>query len=160
MNDNLYSDIALEETMSQQFHKKVDITRMIVRNVQVGVTAFASIFRVKGGTMYALIRTPNPQTVGDVRRIAREMGIEFTDMVPPAGVQEYFDMHATRRFKEVYPGRHAISEDDLRYYMTLVPYSPALLKVSRIKGEINEFDPQTRSWHVVKQISYSHIPAL
>jgi hypothetical protein len=158
MNDDLYSDIALEETMSQQFHKKMDITRMIVRNMQVGVNAYASLFRVKGGAVYVLLRSTYQQmTVADVKRIVREMGLETSEMLPPAAVEEYFVMHATRRFKEVYPGRRDVSDDDLRYYMTLVPYSPALLKVSKIKGEIKEYDPQARAWHVIKQMSYNHI---
>ncbi len=158
MNSDFFTDLAVEASIRDNFSKRVDITRMIVRDVQVGPVAHASIFKIKGGGVYALIRSASEMTLGDVMKIARKMGIDADEYIPPASVESYFDDKAIEKFKQVFPGKPITNtSDDLRYYRTLVPYTPALMSIARIRGELCEFKPETREWQVIKRLSYAKI---
>lgn len=160
MNPDFFTDLAITETIREQFAKKLEITRMIVRDIQVGVTSHASVFRAKGGSVYALVRSNTELSLGDIMKILRNIGIDADHYVPPGGVTTYFEDKAVERFKEVFPGRRVMDDsEDLRYYRKLIPYTPALVCVSRIRGELREYDPQSRQWKVVKRLSYSKISA-
>ncbi|HEX6461929.1 MAG TPA: hypothetical protein VFZ58_01505 [Candidatus Saccharimonadales bacterium] len=158
MNSDFFTDLAVEASVRENFNRRIDITKMIVRDIQVGPASHASIFKIKGGGVYALIRSASEMTLGDVMKMARKMGIEAEECIPPAGVASYFDDKAIEKFKQVFPGKHITNNsEDLRYYRTLVPYTPALLSVARIGGELLEFKPQTREWQVIKRLSYAKI---
>ena len=89
------------------------------------------------------------------------MGLKVSEFIPPNGVRDYFEDRAHVKFLEVFPGRMQISDDDLRFYKTLIPYNPALAEVSEIRnGEIKEFNADTRgNWRVAKRFSYKRIIA-
>lgn len=160
MHADFFTDLAITETIREQFAKKIEITRMLVRDVQVGPVAHASVFRAKGGGAYVLIRTSNPMTLGDVTKIMRNMGIEVDNYLPPAGVENYFNDNAIRKYKEVFPGKRIQNDaEELRYYRTLVPYSPALVRIARIGGELREYEPESRRWNVIKRLTYSQVRA-
>lgn len=158
MNSDFFTDLAVEASIRDNFNKRFDISKMIVRDIQVGTAAHASIFKIKGGGVYVLIRSANELSLGDVMKMARNMGIDIEECLPPAGIETYFNDKAIERFKQVFPGKHIMNDsDDLRYYRTLAPYTPALIKVARIRGELCEFAPETREWRVVKRLSYAKI---
>jgi len=159
MNSDFFTDLAVEASIRDNFNKRFDITKMIVRDIQVGPTAHASIFKIKGGGgVYALIRSASELNVGDVMKMARKMGVDADELLPPAGVDSYFDDKAIEKFRVVFPGKHITNNsEDLRYYRTLVPYTPALIKVARIRGELCEYKPETREWQVVKRLTYAKI---
>lgn len=158
MSPDFFTDIAIAETIREQFAKKIEVSRMVVRDIQLSVTAHASLFRAKGGSMYVLIRASNPMTLGDVMKMLHGAGIEADEYVPPGGIVTYFGDKAVERFKEVFPGRRVMNDsEDLRYYRKLIPYSPALVRVARIHGELREYEPMSRQWKVVKLLHYSKI---
>lgn len=157
MDSNFFTDLAITETIRERFAKKIEITRMLVRDIQVGPVAHASVFRVKGGNVYILIRGSNEMTLGEIIRIVRNMGAEVDDFVPPSGVENYFDDKALEKYKAVFPGKPLGGSEELRYYRTLVPYTPALVRVARIRGELREYEPEARRWNVVKRLSYNKI---
>lgn len=160
MNSDFFTDLAITETIREHFAKKVEITRMIVRDIQTGTTAHASIFRVKGGHIYTLIRSSTELSLGDVTKMLKNMGVEVSDFSPPGGAGTYFDDKAVEKYKAVFPSKRIVSgTDELRYYRTLVPYTPALVQVERIHGELREYDPQVRKWHVIKRLTYAKIQA-
>jgi hypothetical protein len=158
MESDYFSDLAITETIKEEFGMKLDITRMLVRNAQVSPVANASLFRAKGGAIYALVRSSNNQTLGDMKKLLRNMGIESDAFIPPGGIEDYFADKAIEKYKKVFPGKRINNDaEELRYYKTLVPYNPALARVAKIGGEIREYDPLTRTWYVVKRISYKKI---
>lgn len=160
MNSDLFTDLAITETINEHFLRKVEVSRMLVRDLQTGNTTHASIFRVKGGTIYALIRSVHSLTLGDVSRMLKNIGITPGEFVPPGSDPAYFDEKAIEKYKTVFPGKPiANGSPELRYYRTLVPYTPALVQVERIGGELREYDPLSRQWQVVKRLSYARIQA-
>lgn len=158
MDSNFFTDLAITETIREHFAKKFEITRMIVRDIQVTATAHATVFRIKGGSVYVLIRSGAEMTLGDVKKVLRNMGVEPADFVPPSSVDTYFEDKAMEKYKEVFPGKRILNgAEELRYYRTLIPYTPALVHVNRIRGELREYEPQSRQWKLVKRLSYARI---
>lgn len=162
MNDEIADDIAVEELIKDHFGLQVDIKQMIARDIPVSHTAVASVFLTPKHQVFALIRAHSALTLGDVRKIAKRMGLDVEDYCAPGHDDGYFNAIAKEKFRQVFPGRHDIDEAELHYYRTLVPYNPALLKVSGINGGvIKQFDSHDSSeWRVAARFAYRQITAL
>mgnify|MGYP000998781483 CR=1 FL=1 len=93
----------------------------------------------------------------DARAIARLLRAEA--YCAPKGRSNYFNDIALEKFKSVYPGRHDITDTDLRFYRLMAPYNPALVSISEITGgHINQFDPQAiTGWRPSAKASYKQI---
>lgn len=162
MNDEIADDIAVEELVKSHFGLQVDIKQMIVRDIPVSHTAVASVFLTPKHQVFALLRAHSVLTYGDVRKMAKHMGLEVETYLAPGHDDAYFNKIAREKFRQVFPGRHDVAEDELHYYRTLVPYNPALLKISGINGGvIKQFDSHDSSeWRVAARFAYRQITAL
>ena len=162
MNDEITDDIAVEELVKSHFGLQVDVKQMVVRNIPVSHTAVANVFLTPKHQLFALIKAHAPLTFGDVKRMAKHMGLNIEAYCAPGHDDAYFNKIAREKFRQVFPGRHDISENELHYYRTLVPYNPALLKVSGINGGvIKQFDSHDSSeWRVAARFAYKQITAL
>jgi hypothetical protein len=161
MNADIYDDMALESIALEQFGKRLDIQQVIVRNIPTTHTTSASVFLTAKNQLYALVQGRAPLTLGDVRTIVKRMGLEAEAYLPPAHRPNYFDEIAVAKFKAVYPGRHDISDADLRYYRLSAPYNPALVLISAVtEGTIKQFDSSDSSnWRVAAKFAYRRIKA-
>ena len=75
--------------------------------------------------------------LSDVKKIILRMGLKAELFVPPKGQPQYFEEIGRMKFREVFPGRTHISDEDIQFYKTLAPYNPALILISEVKnGEI------------------------
>lgn len=159
MNADIYDDIAIESIASEHFGKRFDIQQVVVRNVPTTHTTTASVFLTTKNQLYALVHGRAALTLGDVRKIVKRMGLEAEAYLPPAHQPRYFDDIATQKFKSVYPGRHDITDADLRYYRLSAPYNPALVLLSAVTdGTIKQFDPSDSSnWRVAAKFAYRRI---
>lgn len=159
MNDEIADDIAVEELVKDHFGLQVDIKQMIVRDIPVSHTAVASVFLTAKHQVFAIIRAHSAQTLGDVRKIAKRMGLAVDAYLASGHDDAYFNKIAREKFRQVFPGRHDITEEELRYYCTLVPYNPALLRVKSISGgAIKQFDSHDSSqWRVAAKFAYKQI---
>lgn len=159
MNDEITDDIAIEELVKSNFGLQVDVKQMIARNVPVSHTATASVFLTPKHQVFAVIRAKSVMTFGDVRKIGKNMGLEVDVYCPPGHDDEYFNKIAREKFRQTFPGRHDINDDELRYYRTLVPYNPALLRIGAINGGvIKQFDSHDSSqWRVTAKFAYKQI---
>lgn len=159
MNSDIYDDVVLEEIAKDQFGVSFDIEKVYVRNVPAGRSANASVFLTTKNKLYAIVSGSAPLTLGDVRKIIIRMGLKATAYCSPRGQTDYFDSIALGKFKSVYPGRHDISDADLRFYRLMVPYNPALISISEITlGVINQFDPNAETgWRPSAKAQYRQI---
>lgn len=162
MHDEIADDIAVEELVKSHFGLQVEVKQMIARNIPVSHTATGSVFLTPKHQVFAVIRAQSAATLGDVRKIAKHMGLEVETYCAPGHDDGYFNKIAREKFRQVFPGRHDVSEDELRYYRTLVPYNPALLKVDAIQGGvIKQFDSHDSSeWRVAARFAYKQIATL
>jgi hypothetical protein len=159
MNPDIYDDMAIEATASDYFGKKLDIQQVIARGIPTTHTTTASVFLTTKNHLYAMVTGRAPLTLGDVRKLVKRMGLEAEAYLPPAHQPKYFDDLAVQKFKAVYPGRHDISDADLRYYRLSAPYNPALVLIGAITdGTIKQFDSSdSTNWRVAAKFQYKKI---
>lgn len=157
MNDQIYDDTVIERAIDSAFGLRLNISEVIVRDIQTGYTATATVFKTSPNVLYAFIRSQSTMLLADVRKMVRGMNIDAETYLPPHGDAEYFQRIGVQKFKEMFPGKHIMGEDDTRYYQTLAPYNPALVRVARVKGDIRAFQIETKAWRKVKDYAFSKI---
>lgn len=157
MTDDMYDDYAIERACQQAFAIKLDILEVIARQIPAGFTSTATVFKTSPNMAYVFIRSQSNQLLADVQKMLRQMNIEAGDFLPPHGEKEYFKRIGEEKFKAMYPGKHIMADEDTRYQRTLAPYNPALVRVTRIRGEIRGFHFESKSWRKVKDCTFSRI---
>lgn len=159
MSEEIYDDIALEQTAKERFGLSIDIDKVIVRGVSVSHTAEATVFLTTKKQLFVYIKAHSKQQLGDVKKIVTRMGLKAELYLPPKGEPTYFDDIGRNKFREVFPGRGHITSQDLIFYRTLAPYNPALVQIHEVvNGEIKQFDTDSSSgWRVAARFAYRRI---
>jgi hypothetical protein len=160
MNEEIYGDIAIERACKDKFVQTVDIADVVVRAEPVGITAQATLFKTTNGQVFLYITSQATQLLDDVQKIVTRMNLEAEHFLPPGAEAEYFERIGRDKFKTMFPGKPIASADDLRYYKNLAPYNPALVRISKVNGEVRAFDPKSRTWHKAKDYHYSKIKTI
>lgn len=161
MTDQVLDDIAIETACKDQFGINLNIDEVVVRGASVGQSAQATVFKTTAGQFFAYVTSRGTQQLlADVQKMILRMECEAETYYPPNGEKEYFDRIGREKFKTLFPGKPIISDDDLRYYKGLAPYNPALVRLSKIKGEIRAYDEHLKTWRKVKDYHYSKIATI
>lgn len=155
----MYKEVAIERAIAIGFGVNVSIKQMVAFDLPLSRTSFAQVFLTPDKLLYVYIEARSNLNVGDIKKLVSKMGLVADKYFPPKGRPGYFDEIATEKFKQVFPGRSVINDEDLAYYRTLVPYHPALIQVKEVKdGRLYQFDPDSiGSWRVNKNFSYRRI---
>lgn len=158
MKSDTYSQ-ALEKSIKDRFGLSLKISQLIAKDVDVSRTAKATVFLTNKKQLYVYISAHSRLLLGDISKITSRMGLKADSFIPPAGKKDYFNEIGRDKFQQVFPGRANIGEDEIRYYKTLAPYSPALVQISEVKyGEIYRYDSDTRgNWRVATKFAYRRI---
>ncbi len=158
-NGDLFDDFALEKQAKDQFGVVVEIDRAIVRNVSVGKSARATVFLTKKKQLFCYIDGPARLLLSDVKKVISRMGLKAEDYFPPKGRPHYFDDIGREKFRDVFPGRRDVSAEDIVFYRTLAPYSPALVSIREVKnGTIYCADSDaTGGWRPAAKFAYRRI---
>lgn len=154
-----YDDLALERLVKDKFGLDVAIDAVILRRADISRTATATVFLTKKKQLLTYIEANSPLLLTDVKKLIGRMGMKAEWYVPPKGQPHYFDDIGRQKFREVFPGRTHISDDDIQFYKTLAPYNPALVMISEVKqGEIYQFDADARTeWRLGAKFHYRRI---
>ncbi len=158
--DNNLDDLAIESACKDQFGVSVNIGEVIVRGLSTGQSAQATVFKTSNGQLFLYIFSRGTQLLADVQKMVLRMECEAETYFPPNGEKEYFDRVAREKFKALFPGKHIVGEDDLRHYKGLAAYNPALVRLSKVKGEIRAYDEHLKTWRKVKDYHYSKIATI
>lgn len=159
MNDQLYDDVALERQITSQFAIDVEIESMIARRIPVAPSATAHLFLTNKKQLYLYVDGQSRLLLSDVQKIVSRVGLAAELYMPPKGRPQYFDEVGTQKFVEVFPGRKAVTAQDIAFYRTLAPYSPALVLIREVKnGIIYQYDSDARGgWRPHTKFSYRRI---
>lgn len=157
MNDEIYDDVMLEKACQSAFNVKLTVTEVIARNIPTGYTSTATVFKTSPTNLYAYIVSEGTLVFADVRKIIRNMNVEADAYLPPHGDAEYFKRIGVQKFKTMFPGKHIMNDEDTRYYETLAPYNPALVRIARVKGDIRSFHFESKLWRKVKDYAFNRI---
>ncbi|HEX6257869.1 MAG TPA: hypothetical protein VFZ48_00145 [Candidatus Saccharimonadales bacterium] len=160
MNDAIYDDTAIERLAKETFGVSLEIKQVVARQIPVSHTAEATVFLTTKNQLFVLINARARLLLGDVRKIIVRMGLKAELFVPPRGEPDYFDRVGREKFKEVFPGRGAVSAEDITFYRTLATYNPALVQIIEVRdGVIKKFDADSsNAWRVAAEFSYRRIP--
>ncbi len=134
MNNDFFDDAAIEQIAKDRFGVSLEVSTVVARRIDYGQAALATFFLSAKKQLYCYIEGSSQLTLGDIRKMAVRMGVRPEVFFPPKGQPQYFEEIARDMFVKVYPGRRDISQDDLRFYRTLVPYCPALFLVEEVKN--------------------------
>jgi hypothetical protein len=159
MNDEIYDDMALERIAKDRFGMSIDISQVIVRQADVSRSCTATVFLTKKKQLFVYIHGHSRLLLSDVKKIITRMGLKAELFLPPKGQTDYFDAIGREKFREVFPGRGHINEQDIIFYRTLAPYNPALVLISEVKnGEIFQYDSDARGeWRLAAKFAYRRI---
>lgn len=159
MRTAVYDDLALERIVKEKFGLAVDISTVILRRVDVSRTANATVFLTKKKQLLLFIEASSPLLLADVKKLVSRMGFKAETYMPPKGQPHYFDDIGRAKFRDVFPGRTVVTDEDIIFYKTLAPYNPALVMISEVKnGEIYQFDADARSgWRLAAKLTYRRI---
>lgn len=155
----MYDELALERKIKASFGVDVDVRQLIVYKIPVSQTSEATLVLTTKKQLYLYVDGQSKLLLGDIKKIIFKMGLKSDIFLPPKGRPDYFNEVARLKFQEVFPGRKNLCEDDIRFYRTLVPYSPALILISEVRdGHIYQFDSDsTTKWRVAAKFAYRRI---
>lgn len=159
MNDQMYDDVALEREIKERFGVPLEVESVIARRMPVGRSLEATLFLTTKKQLYFFVDGQAPLLFSDVKKIVSRAGLVSEQYLPPKGRPNYFDEVGTAKFQEIFPGRKTVNAEDIAFYRTLAPYSPALVAIREVKnGVIYQFDSDARGgWRPSVKFSYRRI---
>lgn len=159
MIDSVYKEEALERSIKDYFGVKLNVSQMVAHDLPLSRTAYAQLFLTPDKHFYCYVDARSNLSLGDIKVLVKKIGLIADKFLPPSANEHYFVDSATDKFKKVFPGKKPANETDLRYYLTLVPYHPALIQIKEVAdGKLYQFDPDsTGSWRANKTFSYRRI---
>jgi len=159
MNDQVYDDFALEKNIKAQFGVSAEIDSVIARRIPVSRTAEATLFLTTKKQLFLYVHSQSKLLLSDVQKIVSRVGLKAELYMPPKNRPNYFDENGVAKFREIFPGRTSISQQDIAFYRTLTPYSPALILISEVKtGAIYQYDSDsTGEWRMNTKFTYRRI---
>jgi hypothetical protein len=159
MTDKMYEELAIERAIKTQFGLTIDIYRPILFKFPLSRTAQATLFLTEKKQLYLYIDAESKLLLGDVKKLVSRVGLKAETYFPPKGRPDYFDEVGKAKFRDIFPGRGHISDQDILFYRTLAPYTPALILISEIKdGHVYQFDSDANDgWRIGAKFSYRRI---
>ena len=159
MGDKMYDELAIERVIKEYFGVDADIRQAILLRVPVGHLAEATLFLTSKKQLFLYVNGKSKLIFSDIKKIVNHMGLKPETYLPPKSRPNYFDEVGCAKFHEVFPGRKQISEEDIIFYKTLAPYSPALILISEVKnGVVYQFDSDSNtSWRPAAKFTYRRI---
>ena len=156
---NLMRQRECNELIPQLFHVHLPVTRFLGEDIETGLHSYAVLFESGNDTYALLIATPGTeQTLGDVMRIAKGMGITVQRFFPPEAEPLYFYQEGVKHFQKAYPARKQWTKEDIRFYQSMAAYSPALLRISSVNGSVRRFNVHSNEWQTAFEYRFRKIP--
>lgn len=159
MNDQMYDDVAMERQIKAEFGVNVEVESVIARRFPVGRSVDATLFLTTKKQLFLYVSGEARLLLSDIKKIVSRAGLHAELYMPPKGQPQYFDDIGRAKFEEIFPGRNVINDEDIAFYKTLAPYSPALVLIHEVKnGIIYQYDSDaTGQWRPSVKFSYRRI---
>lgn len=155
----MYEELAMERAIKDKFGVDIDLYQPIIFKVPVGHTSEATLFLSSKKQLFLYISGQSKLVLSDIKKIVSKMGLKAEIYYPPKGRPHYFDEVGRQKFKDIFPGRTHVSEEDIIFYRTLSPYNPALILISEVKsGIIYQYDTDSATdWRQAAKFAYRRI---
>lgn len=155
----MYDEVAIERAIKESFGLDADIKQAILFKVPVGQMAEGTLFLNSKKQLMLFVTSKSKMLLSDVKKIVANMGLRSEVYLPPKGQPTYFDDIGRAKFREVFPGRGHVGDQDIMYYRTLAAYNPALVIINEVKdGVVYRFDADARTlWRLAVKFAYRRI---
>lgn len=159
MTAETYDELVIERSCKSGFGVDAQIKQVIAWKIPVSRVDRATVFLTNKKQLYVYIEAQSRMVLADVKKIISRMGLKAEIYMPPKGQPRYFDEVGREKFAEVFPGRTHVTDQDLIFYRTLAPYSPALVQINEVKnGVIMQFDSDASGgWRPAAKFAYRRI---
>lgn len=162
MIDEMIDELTNEDLVHRLyslFKINIEIKAIIAENIPVSRSAKASVFLTSRQLLFCYIDSPIKLTLGDVKKIIKRMGLAPLQFIAPNANVDYFDQIALDKYNKIFPGMKKISEEDIYFYKTMVPYCPALVQISEVStGVIKQYDSTAvGGWRSLVKFSYRRL---
>jgi len=159
-NSNTSKKNQLKKACKNYFGVDLNIQNIILYNAPTDDDSYTTVFKDDRSTIYALCLSDKPITLTNVKNIIRSMGMKADKYLPPNADNDYFLHFGQKLFQSVFPSLKLINDDETLYYQTLAPYSPALVKINKVNGEIRQYDKIWQKWQRALKLSYTRMQIL
>lgn len=155
----MHNEAIIQKVIRNRFGVIADIQHIIVNRIPVSRSAYATLFLTDKKQLMLYISGEQKLLLGDIVKLVSKIGLKADLYLPPKNNPTYFNDLARNKFFAVFPGRRNISDNDLRFYRTLVPYNPALISICEVKdGHVYQYDSDSaNTWRVATKFSYRRI---
>jgi len=143
----------LEQQTAREFRLTVSVRAVLFDDLPLSATAAMTVFTSHNNHLYALIESTDQLRAGNIEKFVKDAGFLPSHFYAPQGHKSYFKQHAYNIFKSVYPGRTAWTDEEEAYYSLLTPYSPALVRLSGVRGVVRGYNRFAKTWEVVYEPS-------
>lgn len=145
----------LEGICREFFKVNLCVTEIVFNDVSTGKYSRTTVFKDDREEVYALCLSDEPLVLADIRNIISSMGMKAQEYLPPDADYEYFSRNGRKIFESVFPDRKITNDQEITFYKTLAPYSPALVRISQIHPEVREYNDIRNQWQNSMQLSYA-----
>ena len=159
-NSNASKIAQLEKFCRDYFRVNLQIQDIILHEIPSSQSSRTTIFKVGRNTIYALCVSDNPIILADVKNIIKSMGMKADKFLPPNADENYFARFGQKSFQSVFPGHKPVNASETTYYQTLAPYSPALIRINKVNGEIRQYNKNWQKWQKTLEFSYTRMQVL
>lgn len=140
-----------------KFNVEIKVENILLNSAFTGNSSYTSVFKNDRNEIFALCLCDGALTLADVNGIIKKMGMKPERVYPPGGDEQYFVYYAKKTYESVFPGRKCLAEQDAVFYKSFAPYSPALIRIKEISGEIKHFDTSWNKWTSAINFSYYRV---
>lgn len=154
LNSNISTISKVENFCKSNFDVDLRIKDFLLFEAPTSHSSRTTIIKSERNVIYALCQSDDAMSLADVKSLIKSMGMEADEYLPPGGDRDYFLRFGYRLFRSVFPNLKPNSAKEIAYYKTLTPYSPALVKISKINGEIRQYNKIWRQWQKALDFSY------
>jgi len=158
MSDLEYTSMKLAEielACKKQFNVNLHVKEVLFDTITSGIHSYTTIFKTDHNDVYALCVSDEKLKLSDVQHAVKSMNMDAEEYLAPGGDKNYFLRLGYVAFLKAYPGRKSWNTQEALFYQTLTPYAPALVKISKINGEIRRYNSVAARWQKVYDFSYA-----
>jgi len=147
----------IEKICKKYFGVDLLIENIILDDAPTSKNSITTVFKTNHDTIYALCTADDPLVLADVKNIVKSMGMKADVYLPPNADQDYFLRFGHKMFQDVFPNRKTRTNQETSFYQTLAPYSPALVRIAKVDGEIRQYSKIGEKWYSALEFSYQRM---
>ena len=135
----------LEDISKNHFGVKLHVKKLIANDIVTNHDTSATLFVDTTDNLYLIIESAEAMTLADVRSMVKSMNLSAKGYFAPHRDANYFENSGREIYSKIFPGLKTLPKNT-KFYQTLSKYSPALVLVDHLKGDLRSFNVIGNRW--------------